>query len=286
MAKHSVPKRENLMWPIMRALKARGGSASIEELYEQITSDMKLPDEILDAPHPRSPRSEFEYRLAWARTDLKIYAGAIDNPTRGIWVITALGRKIKTENELLELVHKNRSQQLKIDRKNKAASTQESDENSEELEWKESLLEIIQSIKPSSFERLCQLILRTSGFVKVNITGRSGDGGIDGTGVLRINLLSFHVQFQCKRYAGLVTARDMRDFRGAIVGRGDKGLFITTGRFTKGAQQEAARDGAPPIDLIDGEALCDLLKELGMGIKVKTKTVEIIIPEEEYFASI
>ena len=274
------------MWPTLQALKTRGGSASIQELAEQITSDMGLPDKALDAPHPRSPRSEFEYRLAWARTDLKIYAGAIDNPSRGIWKITALGWKIKTEAELRRLVYKNRSEQVKADRKNKVAPVGKNDGDSDELEWKESLLEIIQSIKPDGFERLCQLILRTSGFVKVNVTGRSGDGGIDGTGVLRINLLSFHVQFQCKRYTGLVTARDMRDFRGAIVGRGDKGLFITTGRFTKGAQQEAARDGAPPIDLIDGDALCDLLKELGIGIKVKTETVATIILEEEYFASI
>ena len=270
------------MWPIIQALKARGGSASIEELCEQVASDMKLPDEVLDAPHPRSPRSEFEYRLAWARTDLKIYAGAIDNPSRGVWVITTLGQKIKTEDELRQLVHKNRSEQIKVDRKSKTVSTKKNGENSEELEWKESLLEIIRGMKPSSFERLCQLILRTSGFVKVSITGRSGDGGIDGTGVLRINLLSFHVQFQCKRYTGLVTARDMRDFRGAIVGRGDKGLFITTGRFTKGAQEEAVRDGAPPIDLIDGEALCDLLKELNMG--VKTETVETVVLEKEYFS--
>lgn len=115
------------------------------------------------------------------------------------------------------------------------------------------------------FERLCQRILRQSGFLKVEVTGRSGDGGIDGVGVLRIALLSFQVYFQCKKWKGNVRAKDIRDFRGAMVGRTDKGLFMTTGSYTPDAQKEATRDGAPAIDLIDGEHLCDLLKDLETG---------------------
>jgi restriction system protein len=138
------------------------------------------------------------------------------------------------------------------------------------LSWKERLLETLLSMEPSAFERLCQRVLRESGFVKVEVTGRSGDGGIDGTGVLRLNLLSFQVLFQSKRYRGSVGSSVVRDFRGAMVGRADKGLIITTGTFTAEARKEATRDGAPAIDLVDGDTLCDLLKSLRIGVKVET----------------
>ncbi len=141
---------------------------------------------------------------------------------------------------------------------------------------------ILRRIPPDAFERLCQRVLRESGFVKVEVTGRTGDGGMDGAGVLRVNLLSFHVRFQCKRYAGAVGTREIRDFRGAMVGRADKELFLTTGGFTKDAQREAVRDGAPAIDLIDGRDLCDLLKDHRLG--VSTETVEVVTPNPEFFA--
>ena len=115
--------------------------------------------------------------------------------------------------------------------------------------------------------------------VQLQVTGKSGDGGIDGVGIARINgFLSFHVLFQCKRYQGSVSASHIRDFRGAMQGRTDKGLFITTGTFTRDAIKEATRDGAPPIDLIDGEQLVQRLKELGLGVKIEmVESIEVDI---------
>jgi restriction system protein len=136
-------------------------------------------------------------------------------------------------------------------------------------------------VAPDAFERLAQRLLREAGFLKVAVTGRSGDGGIDGIGVLRVNLLSFQVLFQCKRYQGSVGAGAIRDFRGAMVGRSDKGLMITTGTFTPDAKREATRDGAPAIDLIDGDQLCDLLKQLKLG--VTTEMVEKMTVELSWF---
>jgi len=133
----------------------------------------------------------------------------------------------------------------------------------------------------SAFERLCQRILRESGFIKVEVTGRSGDGGIDGIGVLRLNLLSFHVFFQCKRWKGSVGASVIRDFRGAMVGRADKGLVMTTGTFSTDARREANRDGAPAIDLVDGETLCELLKGLKIGVSIRK--VEHVFVEQNVF---
>ena len=138
---------------------------------------------------------------------------------------------------------------------------------------------LIHEISADAFERLSKRILRESGFVQVEVTGRTGDGGIDGKGIMKISgLLSFHVVFQCKKYQGSVSASDIRDFRGAMIGRADKGLFITTGTFTRSAIQEATRAGAPPIDLVDGDQLATKLKELGLGIK--TEMVEQISVDE------
>ena len=147
------------------------------------------------------------------------------------------------------------------------------------MKW---LIETLLSIPPDAFERLSQRLLRESGFTQVEVTGKVGDGGIDGKGIVRINgFLSFHVIFQCKRYKGSISPSQIRDFRGAMQGRADKGLFITTGTFTREATKEASRDGAPPIDLIDGELLCEKLKELGLG--VTTETVEVINIKADWF---
>lgn len=150
-----------------------------------------------------------------------------------------------------------------------------------ELPWQDQLLECLLKMTPAAFERLCQRILRESGFIKVEVTGRSGDGGIDGIGVLRLNLLSFHVFFQCKRWKGSVGASVIRDFRGAMVGRADKGLVMTTGTFSTDARREATRDGAPAIDLVDGETLCELLKGLKIGVSIRK--VEHVLVEQNVF---
>jgi restriction endonuclease Mrr len=150
-----------------------------------------------------------------------------------------------------------------------------------ELPWQDRLLECLLKMTPAAFERLCQRILRESGFIKVEVTGRSGDGGIDGIGVLRLNLLSFHVFFQCKRWKGSVGASVIRDFRGAMVGRADKGLVMTTGTFSTDARREATRDGAPAIDLVDGETLCELLKGLKIGVSIRK--VEHVLVEQKVF---
>lgn len=150
--------------------------------------------------------------------------------------------------------------------------------------WVDKLLEVIGTVSPDAFERLAQRLLRESGFTKVEVTGKSGDGGIDGIGVLRMNLVSFQVLFQCKRWKGSVGASVVRDFRGAMVGRADKGLIITTGTFTADARREATRDGAPAIDLIDGENLCQLLKERRLGVRIQM--VEEVTIDDTFFRSI
>jgi restriction system protein len=133
------------------------------------------------------------------------------------------------------------------------------------------LLELLKSLSPEGFERLCQRLLRASGFKKVEVKGRGGDGGIDGEGILEINpLVSLKVIFQAKRYKDAVSPSQVRDFRGAMQGRAEKGIFITTGRFTQEAKNEAIREGVPPIEIVDGEKLVRLFEQRQFGLKPKT----------------
>ena len=276
-----IPTREDLLWPTLKALESSGGSASIQELSSRMATDMSLPDEILNVLHKDGPRTKVDYHAAWARTYLKLI-GAIDNTAKGVWTLTDRGREVESEKQARELVHNALADKYKTKKASDAKAPEpETTDADDDQDWEDALLGILRGMKPDAFERLCQLILRESEFTRVEVTGRSGDGGIDGAGVLRVNLISFHVRFQCKRYVGSVGAPEIRNFRGAMVGRADKGLFMTTGAFTKEAQREAVRDGAPAIDLIDGSDLCVLLKKLELG--VRTETVQKITPEPKFF---
>lgn len=279
--KNSFYTFDELMWPTLVALKALGGSGSNEEIVDKIIEIESVPVEMQNLMSTSGTMTKLEYRSAWARTYLKM-SGAVESGGRGIWSITKLG-EAATKNEMATLLKKARAVQkaAKPQARPNQSDAEELSPISEVQDWREQLLSSMHAMSPSNFERLCQRVLRESGFVSVEVTGKSGDGGIDGTGVLRINLLSFHVLFQCKRYAGSVGSSVIRDFRGAMVGRADKGLVITTGSLTSEARKEAARDGAPAIDLIDGNGLCDLLKNLKLGVEVKM--VEEVLIDENWF---
>jgi restriction system protein len=241
-----------------------------------------LSDKDLGEIH-RGNRSKFSYRLAWARNYLKNF-GLLENSARGVWALTSTGQRTTAVDK--REVKRAVSAQYKSTLEQVQKAPVEPPEVNEAA-WEEQLLDVIRMMAPAAFERLCQRLLREAGFIQVEITGRSGDGGIDGRGVVRLGgLLSFHMIFQCKRYKGSVGASVVRDFRGAMVGRADKGLLITTGSFTTEARREAQREGTPPIDLIDGEALVRKLKDLGMGVTVKQRLVEEIEVNRDFFKGI
>jgi len=210
----------------------------------------------------------------------------LENSSRGIWSLTAQGRELDTVNP--QMVKRfMTAQHQKVEPWSEPDAPDADDMTPLESSWRETLLHVLLNMEPSAFERLAQRLLRESGFIQVEVTGKTGDGGIDGKGILRLGgLLSFHVIFQCKRYQGAVTASHVRDFRGAMVGRADKGLLITTGNFTKDAVREATRDGAPAIDLVDGDQLVDKLRELHLGIQTKRVEVEHITIDTAWFAMI
>lgn len=249
----------------------------MSEIEEKVIEILHLSEAETNEIHKGSTtETELNYRLAWARTYLKIH-GILENSSRGVWALTPNGRQTKKvdKDEVVKSV-RNFSKK-KISDKSAIA-----DVIPDIQAWQDTMLEELLRIKPDAFERLCQRLLREAGFVQVEVTGRTGDGGIDGRGIIKINgMLSFHVIFQCKRYRGSVSAQQIRDFRGAMVGRADKGLFITTGTFTRDARHEASRDGAPPIDLVEGIELAEKMKELGMGVRVKTE--EAVEIDKEWF---
>ena len=272
------PTQIELIEPVFEALRDLGGSANISEIRDKVVEMLHLPDDIVDEPHKgnASQQTELEYQLAWARTRLKAF-GAINNSQRGVWMITPeyAEKDAVSKADVVEFVKKQR-----LDGRSSSETAAPAEDNPmgggtqvpEELEpWRVELAETLYSMNPYAFERLSMLLLRECGFSQVSVTRKSGDGGIDGTGKLRINgIFSFHVAFQCKRIVGSVSAGDIRDFRGSLTTDIEKGVFITTGTFTKAAREEASKSGKQQIDLIDGEELINMLIEYRLGVYEKT----------------
>jgi restriction system protein len=296
MATADVPPYHELLWPTLQAVTDLGGSASIGEIVETVIKHRGFTDAQQAVLHNDGPETEIGYRLAWARSYLK-GMGLLTNSARGIWSLTDEGTALvtdpaATDNQRRERIrelwqaHLVETRKARKTRPPQDAGDPDTAELAAERGWKELLLDQLMDMPSDAFERLAQRLLREADFDSVNVTGKSGDGGIDGLGVYRLGLVSFPVFFQCKRYRGSVGPGAVRDFRGAMAGRGDKGLLITTGTFTADAKKEATRDGAPPIDLIDGDRLCELLKRYDLGVRTTTRTVEDVSIDVAFFGEI
>lgn len=275
-----LPTKEQLYNPILNAFRALGRSASPSEVESRVIGDMSLPDNVLEELTPAGwPR--LRARLDWSRFDLK-NAGFLDSTQRGVWALTNLGQTADEvdPSEVLRISEqvlrdKKQGKQVETDPNSDDSDVEPRGEGGEDSAWRGTLLKMLLSMNPSDFESLCQLMLKESGFTNVSVTPASRDGGIDGNGFLQIQgLISEPVSFQCKRWKPerSVGAPDIQGFRGAIAGKANRGLFITTSNFTRAAREEAARLGGPYIDLIDGNALLTKLAELGLGVGPVTRT--------------
>jgi restriction system protein len=284
-----IPTYDRLMNPVLQALRELGGSGSTDEIYQRVAENLKLPEAVLNMPHDpeTSNQTEVQYRMAWARTYLK-KLGLLETPQRGLWSLTKKAEVASEVNarEVQRFVRELDRAQREAKPAKKENVESDSEKPEEAQAWRIKLHSVLtKTLTPAAFERLIQRMLRESGFIQVEVTGRTGDGGIDGKGIARIHgFMSFHEVFQCKRWQGVVGSSEIRDFRGAMVGRADRGLFITTGTFSRDAIKEAVRDGAPPIDLIDGDQLAEKLKELKLG--VVTELIENVSVNEDWFKQI
>ena len=272
--------------PLIEALKELGGSGRPVEACNTIAKNLNISDEERSVLI-KSGISKIDNQIHWSRMYL-VKLGYIDSSKRGVWKLTEKGEKTEsfTEEKIYELFSQ---VQGKFKNQDKEPTSKEMDNDEDQeiqeitpeeaddpsiSEYKEKLIETLKNLSPQGFEKLCQLILRSSGFEEVKVIGRTGDGGIDGHGVLRVNdFVSFSVIFQCKKYSNSVGSPEIRNFRGAMAGRTDKGIFMTTGTFTQEAKREAVRDGVPPIELVDGTALINILEKLELGVTPETKIV-------------
>lgn len=260
-----------MMGPILDCLREAGGEAAAPDIKRKV-ADLVVTDLHERQQELKSGENRAENEVAWARNRLRV-AGLLDGSTRGIWRLTEAGWATHlTIQEAATL-----PRDMKGIGPNLDGPVEEEGEGPETFnepsvaDEQENLIQILKRLPPEGFERLCQHILRKAGFEEVEVTGRTGDGGIDGHGVLLVNeLVSFRVLFQCKRYQGSVGSSEMRDFRGAMSGRTDKGIFITTGTFSRDAQREALRDGVPPIELVDADKLTSLMERFQIGVKPRT----------------
>ena len=262
--------------PILQVLKQSGGSGTTSEVIDRAIELLQIPESEQEVTL-KNGQSRIRNQVQWGRLYL-VRAGYLDSSRRGIWSLTEKGAQTALPtfdpHEVFQAVQKDFQAEKK---KTRSEEPFIGDEESvlEAADYKSELLALIRSLPPSGFERLCQRLLRESGFQEVIVTGRSNDGGIDGIGVLQVNpFVTFNVLFQCKRYSGSVTPSHVRDFRGAMMGRADKGIMITTGTFTVEAKKEARRDGVPPIELVAGEDLARLFEDLELGL-LPRRTYEI-----------
>ena len=287
MNEPDLPSVNQLLFPVVEALKGTGGSGLRMEIVEAVADRCELPDEQLNARYESSGDLIFRDRISWTLSKLKKF-DAVENSRRGVWALTDIGRSVDSEAKVDQLLREYRLRKAHTRREARLDASGQDDPDDKELDdegerWKSQLLQRLQEMPPDAFERLTQRLLREAGFIEVEVQGKSGDGGIDGVGVYRLSLVSFPIYFQCKRYKGSVPASTVRDFRGAMAGRGEKGLLVTTGNFTRGAREESSRDGAPPVELIDGDRLCDLLKDYDLGVKTQIRKVEDVSLDLDFF---
>jgi len=273
------PRFVRYFGPVLQALETLGGSGRPSEVRTMIAQRLLVPEQELLEALPSGGQSRFDNQVAWARFYL-VKAGYIDASRRGVWSLTEKGRSGlgMTHREALQWfkeVHATFATPEEVAVSEETVTPAEEPlapaESAPTTNYRQQLSDTLHTLSPAGFERFCQRLLRESGFEQVTITGRSGDGGIDGIGILQVSpLVSFKVLFQCKRYTSAVGSAQVRDFRGAMMGRADKGIILTTGTFTADAKREAIRDGVPPLELVDGEKLVDMCEALELGLRPKT----------------
>ncbi len=272
-----------LHWYTLQAMQKMSLPATNQEIDSAVAGLLKLTPAQCAVMRSDGRQTELAYRVAWARSVLRV-AGAVDRVAPGLWTLTEEGWGISSE-----LVEKRYKQHLADKRAGQPDDSEEDhdgkdDSPDDESAWSDALLDRLKQVSPAGFEHLSAALLRAAGFDDVEITGRSGDGGIDGIGIYRPSgLISFHTAFQCKRYPGSVGAGSVRDFRGSFVGRAERGIMLTTGHFTRDARDEATRAGANHVDLIDGETFCELLREHSLGVRTTQRVVEDITIDDAYF---
>ena len=292
--RHRIPRYDEMVRPTLASLRKRGGVATNQEIEEDIVAEMNLSDEAAAELHGNGPQTKVGYNAAWTRTWLR-KIGAIEpaagpRTRRGVWKLTAKGWDVdwaenRAETEVREAVRQYQEEAKKkkgqegagtarAKAEQSAPASPETDGDGAEDSWKADLMEVLQQLDPAAFQRLCLLLLHATGIEDLVVKGGPGDGGVEGTGRLKIGLVSFQVAFQARRWSGTVDPAVVLEMQGSMTSDVDHGIVITTGHFSPSAKTRAKAPGAKQVELVDGERLCELLDEHGLGV-TKTESREV-----------
>jgi restriction system protein len=279
-----IPPYDDMLIPTVEAIKDLGGAGSTGEIFDQVVKNMNLSPEVLEVKNDTTGQSEVEYRLAWSRKYLQKF-GLIRNTSNEIWSLSSPEIELSSVDPA-QIIRRVRD--LNTAKRSNETIEQHSEPSpivTQHQTWQVQINQLLLDLSAPFFERLIKRVLHESGFLQVEVTGSPDDGVIEGFGIAKVNsFLTFHVLFHCKRFQGAITRSQILEFRGTMQGRADKGLFITTGTFTTEATKEASRDGAPPVDLIDGRALVQTLKDLRLGVKIEL--VESVTVDPTWFQTL
>jgi restriction system protein len=285
--KDDIPKYHEFMLPVLRSMSDLGGSASTREIREAVMERLGAADELVALAYDEGERSVYIDRLDWGRSYCKM-GGLVESPKRGLFLLTAEGRTIaamadpdaeRAIDEVHRRVRTERAAQSKGRRQPSAAEEAEpatglaADDDPDLVgdEWQSELLGRLHQMSPQNFENFCVYLLKSYG-LELTRVGGSGDEGIDAIGTAPLSpVLSARVAVQAKRYdpAGTVGRDAVALFQRDAQAKGaERAIFVTLARFTASARR-AAVQATPTVDLIDGDRLCELALEQGVGLSMQ-----------------
>ncbi len=281
ISRSDLPSVVDLIYPTVQAVAALGGSGQKKEITERVIDDIGATEEQLSVTYDNRPKSVLLDRLAWARSWAKL-VGALETPQQDLHVLTSRGREILSlsESEANERIRqfvrdyratKKQNQQFVAESEAPAE-----DEVGEDTSWQDCLLDRLHRLSPDGFEEFVLYLLRTFG-LQLTRVGGSGDEGIDGIGTAPLSpVLSSRVAVQAKRYDPTSTVgREVVALfqRDASAAGAERAVLVTLGRFSEPARK-AATAATPTVDLIDGETLCDLVRQQEIGIRIVPQVMD------------
>jgi restriction system protein len=294
MNKKGNGKAEFVKWfgPVLDALRALGGSAKPREITQWIGENFNIPEKILNERYEKSGVLKFQNQLAWARQYL-VWEELLASSKHGVWTLSKKGWETKL-NEIeaheiflkwvkvfQELREGNTSNTVENETEKVIKVIERTEPENSKNELLPPLIEVLQNLSPTGFERLCGRLLEEFDFENIEITQRSHDGGIDGYATLKLNpFVNLSVYFQCKRYKGSVPTEKVQAFIGVMETNKrsvEKGLLITTGSFAKAALDIEKTN--IKLELIDGKKLVSMFEKVELGVNPKT----IFEPDMTFF---
>jgi len=268
----AYPKQSEIEIPLLLEIDKAGGKARPQDVYAKVAQHFsQLTAEDLERHLESSPSiNKWQNHVQWARQKL-IVKGELDGSVRGVWKLTDLGKKRIEVTPTPSPVPPPKPEEI----------TLQDLLESHESAVRARLADKLRNLDPTDFEVFSKDLLQALGFAEVKVTQRSRDGGIDGFGKLRQGIVKIDAAFQCKRWQGVVPRPEIDRFRGAISGKFDQGIFLTTSSFSQEALDASIRPGAVPIIMVDGEKMLELMIQNGIG--VLRRPLQLLDIDEDFF---